>query len=173
MNEPINRRTALKLIAAATVVGAASGLRSNAANHPSPGPEARDPWRRSHDRVFLGGAFWANPMEDWRIADGGAECQSLGGNRSIHSLTHQITSPTKGFSMSVQLSQLEVQGNDAGAGFRLGVRSELNEYRSNCFVARGINAGVGLAGFERQRDFGPAGDAVEDEIDLLLAGTGR
>ena len=145
MNEPINRRTALKLIAAATMVGAASGLKSNAATtaaSSSPAPGTRDPWRRTHDRVFLGGAFWANPMEDWRIADGGAECQSLGGNRSIHSLTHQITSPLKGFAMSVQLSQLEVQGNDAGAGFRLGVRSELNEYRSNCFVARGINAGV-------------------------------
>ncbi len=171
MNEPINRRTALKLIAAATVVGAASGLRSNAANNPSPGPEARDPWRRSHDRVFLGGAFWANPMEDWRIADGGAECQSLGGNRSIHSLTHQITSPTKGFSMSVQLSQLEVQGNDAGAGFRLGVRSELNEYRSNCFVARGINAGVvdGQLRLGSKSEPLPPGTS-QKKIDLILNG---
>ena len=145
MNEPINRRTALKLIATATVVGATSGLRSNAATtaaSPSPDSGKSDPWRRTHDRVFLGGAFWANPMEDWQIADGGAECRSLGGNRSIHSLTHQITNPIKGFAMSVQLSQIEVQGIDAGAGFRLGVRSELNEYRSNCFVARGINAGV-------------------------------
>jgi len=118
MNEPINRRTALKLIATATVVGATSGLRSNAATtaaSPSPDPGKSDPWRRTHDRVFLGGAFWANPMEDWQIADGGVECRSLGGNRSIHSLTHQITSPLKGFAMSVQLSQLEVQGIDAGA----------------------------------------------------------
>lgn len=174
MNDPINRRTALKLIAAATVVGAASGLRSNAATaatSPSPNAKNVDPWSRAHDRVFLGGAFWANPMEDWQIAAGGAECLSLGGNRSIHSLTHQITSPTKGFVMSVQLSQLEVRGNDAGAGFRLGVRSELNEYRSNCFVAQGLNAGVanGQLRLGSKSAPLPPGTLLK-KIDLLLTG---
>jgi len=68
-------------------------------------------------------------MEDWQIADGGAECRSLGGNRSIHSLTHQITHPAKGFTLSAHISRLEMRGKDAGAGFRVSVRSELNEYR--------------------------------------------
>lgn len=145
MNTPITRRTALKLIATATIVGAAARPeRSVAATAPTRLPDAKptDAWARTHDRVWLGGEFWANPMENWRIAAGGAECLSLGGNRSIHSLTHQITSPAKGFTLSVNVSQLEVQGKDAGAGFRIGVRSELNEFRSNCFVGRGINAGV-------------------------------
>lgn len=141
MSQSITRRSALKLIATATVVGAASGTKTaSAANAPAPQPV--DAWSRTHDRVWLGGEFWANPMEDWQITDGGAECRSLGGNRSVHSLTHQITSPTKGFTMSVQMSQLEVRGKDTGGGFRLGVRSELNEYRSNCFAAGGVNAGV-------------------------------
>ncbi|MSU67788.1 MAG: twin-arginine translocation pathway signal, partial [Opitutaceae bacterium] len=100
-----------------------------------------------------------------------AECRSLGGNRSIHSLTHQITHPAKGFSLSVQLTQIEVRGKDAGAGFRLGARSELNEYRSNCFVARGINAGVA----DGQMLLGPrteplAAGADPKNIALLLTG---
>lgn len=145
MNEPITRRTALKLIATATVVGAASGAHTTAAaTAPARAPDGKtaDAWSRTHNRVWLGGEFWANPMEDWQIADGGAECRSLGGNRSIHSLTHQLTHPTKGFTLSVNVTQLEARGKDAGAGFRLGVRSELNDYRSNCFVTRGINAGL-------------------------------
>ncbi|MFP6601585.1 MAG: alkaline phosphatase D family protein, partial [Pirellulaceae bacterium] len=32
--------------------------------------------------------------------------------------------------------------NNMGAGFRIGVRSDLNEHRSNCFAKNGINAGI-------------------------------
>jgi alkaline phosphatase D len=174
MKQTITRRTALKLIATATVVGAASATKTasaaNAATRASGGQSA-DAWSRTHDRVFLGGEFWANPMEDWQIATGGAECRSIGGNRSIHSLTHQITKPTKGFTLSVRVSQVEVRGKDAGAGFRVGVRSELNEYRSNCFAARGLNAGVA----DGQLLLGPktvplATGANPKNLELLLTG---
>jgi hypothetical protein len=176
MNESISRRTALKLLATATVVGAASGPRPvAAASAPKRASDASSPdaWSRTHDRVWLGGEFWANPMEDWHVANGGAECRSLGGNRSIHSLTHQIADPAKGFTMSVQVSQLEVRGKDAGAGFRLGVRSELKEYRSNCFAAGGLNAGVA----DGQLLLGPkteplAAAADLQTIRLLLSGVG-
>jgi len=176
MSKTITRRTALKLIATATAVGAASGTKAVAAiTTPARTPDAKatDAWSRTNDRVWLGGHYWANPMEDWQIADGGAECRSLGGNRSIHSLTHQLTSPAKGFTMSVQVSQLEVRGKDAGAGFRLGVRSELNEYRSNSFAAGGINAGVA----DGRLVLGPkseplAAGADPKKIELLLTGVG-
>ena len=174
MHEPISRRAALKLIATATVVGAATGIKTSAAETaPTRTPQAKptDAWNRTHDRVWLGSEFWANPMEDWQVADGGAECRSLGGNRSIHSLTHQITNPEKGFTLSVQVSQLEVRGKDNGAGFRVGVRSELNEYRSNCFVARGINAGVADGQLLLGPKTGPLSAPVESKnIRLLLSG---
>jgi len=95
-----------------------------------------------HDRVWLGSDVWANPMEDWRVIDGAAECQSLGSNRSIHSITHQITNPVNFFAMAVRVQQVGSKGTDGGAGFRIGIRSEINEYRSNCFAAKGVNAGV-------------------------------
>ena len=34
------------------------------------------------------------------------------------------------------------QQKDGGAGFRIGIRSDINEYRSNSFADGGINAGL-------------------------------
>ncbi len=115
------------------------GARGGASAGTAPLP-TRDGWDTTHDRVFLGGAFWANPMEDWCVSEGGAECLSMGGGRSVHSLTHQVTQ-NGAFTMSVLLTRLETGKTDGGAGFRIGIRSEINEYRSNCFVQKGINAG--------------------------------
>jgi hypothetical protein len=30
-------------------------------------------WDKCHDRVWLGPEYWANPLQDWRIAGGRAE----------------------------------------------------------------------------------------------------
>tara|TARA_R110002049_G_scaffold27321_3_gene94397 strand:- start:25393 stop:27555 length:2163 start_codon:yes stop_codon:yes gene_type:complete len=84
-------------------------------------------------------------MEDWRVVDGAAECQSLGGDRNVHLITHQLTDPSKPFAMSVVISRVEFNKQDSGAGFKVGVKSELNEYRSNTFAKSGYRAGV-LAG---------------------------
>jgi len=173
MNENITRRTALKWVAAGTVAAAATRTEYGAAA-PVAGGKSADAWSRTHDRVWLGGEFWANPMEDWRIVDGAAECQSLGGNRSIHSLTHQITKPAKGFTMSVQVAQLEAKGVDAGAGFRIGVRSEINEHRSNCFVAKGVNAGVADGQLMLGANTGPLEAAADlKNIELHLSGVAK
>ncbi|MCA9265595.1 MAG: alkaline phosphatase D family protein, partial [Planctomycetales bacterium] len=99
-------------------------------------------WRNTHDRVFLGGAFWANPMEDWRIVDGSAECVATGGGRNVQLLTHEITDVSQPFSMSVEIRQVEKSGVDGGAGFRLGVRADVDDYRAHVFANNGIYAGV-------------------------------
>ncbi|QDU99009.1 alkaline phosphatase D family protein [Lignipirellula cremea] len=138
-NDP-DRRTVLKLAAAASAVVSVGASRADGAGAAE--VEVADAWSKTHDRVWLGGDYWANPMEDWRIVDGAAECQNLGGNRSVHSLTHQITRPDQGFRMTVRVEQVETKGKDAGAGFRIGVRSDINEHRSNCFAGNGLNAGV-------------------------------
>jgi len=135
MNKNISRRTGLKLITAGTLAGISGRSHAAAATKTT-----ADPWAKTHERVFLGGEFWANPMEDWRVSEGGAECMNKGGGRSVHSLTHQVTK-NGAFTMGVTLTRLEVEKTDGGAGFRIGIRSELNEHRSNCFVQKGINAG--------------------------------
>ncbi len=105
-------------------------------------PSFEDSWHNTHNRVWLGGDVWANPMEDWRVVDGAAECQTSGGNRNIHLVTHQVTDPKKELFMSVVTERVQVDKTDGGAGFRIGIRSDINEYRSNSFASGGIQAGI-------------------------------
>ncbi|TYK67199.1 alkaline phosphatase D family protein [Colwellia echini] len=151
MNNIISRRGALKFFGAgvgagvlAASAGCSSALTKNSATSPKVKvpTKTQDNWSNTYDRVWLGGEFWASPMEDWRVKDGYAECVNPGGNRSIHSLTHQITQTNAPFNVSVRIENLKENDNDGGAGIRLGARSELNEYRSNCFVREGLDIGI-------------------------------
>ena len=170
MNQKITRRTGLKWVAAGAAMGLSARTRSGTASAAS---ATIDAWSKAHDRVFLGGEFWANPMEDWRIVDGGAECLSAGGNRSVHSVTHQIAEPAKGFQMSVQMKRVEGAAGEGTGGFRIGIRSELNEHRSNCFVMKGVDAGV----VKGQLKLGPKSVALKAEpeggVTLELTGLGE
>lgn len=130
-----------------------------------------DDWSRLPDRVWLGHQFWANPMEDWRLRDGGAECHRRGGNRSVHLLTRQLSDPAKGFEMSVGIRRIDVVGKDGGAGFRVGISSELNEVRSNCFAGGGVDAGVTPDGLKLGNQTAPLPDGFDsDSFRLRLVG---
>ncbi|HSG69132.1 MAG TPA: alkaline phosphatase D family protein, partial [Planctomycetaceae bacterium] len=116
-----------------------------------------------------------------------AECQSMGGNRNIQLITHQLERADRPFSMSVRIGQVESKESDAGVGIRIGIRSDINEYRSNCFAGGGLNAGVvggqlALAGKRRKlegevdlKDFSlhltgkPAGDRYELALEVIHA----
>ena len=137
MPSPISRRSTLKLLAASAVAGVSRQASGQDKTQP-----ASDRWANSHDRVWLSGDVWANPMEDWCLHDGGAECRHAGPGRSIHSLTHQLVRNAR-FSMAVTVLRVDDGKQDHGAGFRIGLKSELDEYRSNCFVVEGIAAGWG------------------------------
>lgn len=139
------RRIALQIGAAGTSLVAPVSFA--VARHPAaesvPSADVfQSDWATSNDRVFLGENFWANPMEDWRVVDGAAECQSGGGARNIQLITRQLTDSSKSFEMAVTIEQVASGPQDGGAGFRVGVKSELNEYRSNAFASGGIRAGV-------------------------------
>lgn len=135
------RRSAIKTLGVAATV---AGLPSHSSAQDSSDKRGTDqcPWSVTHDRVWLGGQYWANPMEDWRVIDGAAECLSTAGGRNVQLITHQCTKPSAGFEMSVSVRQVEKAKGDGGAGFRVGVRSEINEYRSNCFAGGGLVAGL-------------------------------
>lgn len=99
-------------------------------------------WRKRFDRMWIGGEYWANPMEDWGLRAGGVECNSTGGNRSVHSLTCQLDDPGEAFHMSVRVRNMGTSAVDGGASIRIGIRSDIQEYRANCFVQSGLDAGV-------------------------------
>ena len=139
------RRIALQMGAAGTSLVAPISIvtasRPNSAQAAT-AAQFKSDWETSTDRVFLGEHFWANPMEDWRVVDGAAECQTGGGARNVQLITRQLTDNSKSFEMSVTLQQVTSGSKSGGAGFRIGVKSELNEYRSNAFAGGGIKAGV-------------------------------
>ncbi len=145
MTNNITRRNALKFVAAGVVATGVSSCvqTSNKTTKTKTGiAPVKDKWHKTNDRVWLGGEYWANPMEDWRINNGEAECISKGGNRSIHSLTHQLTNANKAFTISVNVKRLEQTKKDGGAGIRIGIRSDLNDYKSNCFIQEGFDCGI-------------------------------
>lgn len=127
-------------------------------------------WEHRHDRVFLGGGFWANPMEDWRIDEGWAACQTSGGGRNIHSLLYELTDVGKPFTVVAQVERPEQLGKDGGAGFRLGVSADIDDHRAACFANNGVIAGLRgdtlLLGKAKQKL--PA--AAPDRYVLLLVG---
>ncbi len=119
---------------------------------------AQTGWSTSPDRVWLGADYWANPMEDWHVVNGEAECKIGAGGRNVHLLTHQITDPTQPLEMSVKFRLIESAAAGGGAGFRIGVRSDIVEYRSNCFASGGIQAGV----INNELRLGPATKSLAD-----------
>ena len=138
----ISRRLSLKLLTAVPCLGLPL---HRAAGGQSPlTPDTRlDRWHESNDRVFLGETVWANPMEDWHVAGGWAECVVSSRNRSIHSLARQVVDADKAFTTSVRVRKPAGLSEDRGAGLRCGIKSELNEFRSNCFEhGTGIDAGI-------------------------------
>ncbi|MEM9346715.1 MAG: alkaline phosphatase D family protein [Planctomycetota bacterium] len=101
-----------------------------------------DKWANTHNRIFLGGEVWANPMENWRVVDGWAACQTAAAGRNIHALMYELTNPTKPFTLSVEVKKPEGLSNDGGAGFRLGIKADIADHRAACFVDDGIQAGL-------------------------------
>ena len=138
--------------------------------HGSSDGATRISWSETHNRVWLDPRIWANPMEDWRVVDGAAECQTTGGNRNLHLITHQWTDPTGSTNMSVLLRKIGGRSEDTGAGFRIGTKSELNEYRSNCFASNGIDAGVVEGKLILGREQGNKVIDVSEETVLKLTG---
>jgi alkaline phosphatase D len=103
-----------------------------------------DDWDERNDGVWAGPAFWANPLQDWRIQDGRLECIQAGVtgglDRNVHILTWQMK-PESLFSLRVRVSRLsdDVKG---WAGFRFASHGQFNEYRHNCIYGQGIDAGL-------------------------------
>ncbi len=170
-----NRRQALKTFgAAATVASLRGSSKAQETTDVAQDKAPACPWSKTHDRVWLGGEYWANPMEDWVIQGGAAECRTAGGGRNVHLITHQLTEPQAGFRMEVVVRQLDKGSTDGGAGFRVGVQSELNEYRSNAFASGGLMAGIIDGNLVLNRNFlSTQLDPAVADVHLSLVGEAR
>ncbi|MEX2672446.1 MAG: alkaline phosphatase D family protein [Phycisphaeraceae bacterium] len=120
-----------------------SGRRAAAAAEGEPAAFASQ-WHRCVDRPWLGEAYWANPLPDWRIAGGRAECVNRGGDRNVHLLTHRLGEHDGDFRTSVVVGRLDGALGDGGGtvGFRVGITGPLNDYRNALLFGGGLNAGI-------------------------------
>src|ERR1044071_1729247 len=103
-------------------------------------------WPLSFDRIWLGPEYWANPIQDWRIAAGHIECINAALDRNVHLLTRQLGAQSGDLSLSVRIGRVggeTINKGKGSAGFRVGAISPLRDYRSSLFVSNsGINAGI-------------------------------
>jgi alkaline phosphatase D len=123
---------------------AAPWLRGAAAQKPA---GFRSRWHESPDRIWLGAECWANPLQDWRIANGRIECAHAAPDRNVHALTCHLGDRRGTLDMRVQLGPIAgTLAPAAWAGFRVGARGPLGDYRNNLIQSRGLDAGIDSSG---------------------------
>jgi alkaline phosphatase D len=103
---------------------------------------------KTADRVWIGPEYWANPLQDWRIAQGRLECIKAMPDRHVHLLTHALGTGSGEFTTSVHLGRIggALGGAPGSAGFRIGIRGPLDDYRNGLIFGRGLDAGITGAG---------------------------
>ena len=114
-----------------------------------PGNEFLANWRDCPDRVWLGPDFWSNPLQDWRVAGGRAECTNAAADRNVHVLTRSLSERDAAFTLRVRVGRADGSplGRGAGSfGFRIGIRGPLPDHRNSLIFGRGLDAGVTAAG---------------------------
>src|SRR3954468_12582133 len=124
--ENMNRREFLCDTAAETVgLVAASELLRAAFGAEPPGVDGfASRWHAMHDRVWIGPEYWANPLQDWRVAGGRLECVNAAPDRNVQLLTRELGPGPGDVIMSVRVGR--VGGGALGAGrgsvgFRAGI----------------------------------------------------
>ena len=145
MGMPKTKLTRRRFIGGSASLAASSlvspSLRADAAPQTT---EWRSNWDRSPDRIWLGPEYWANPLQDWRIANGRIECTNAALDRNVHVLTRQLADRSGTLDMRVRVGSL---GNGLAAtagsvGFRIGAQGPLLEYRNSLISGRGLEAGI-------------------------------
>lgn len=187
MNTPdnLNRRAFLSRsaqLAATSLLTARLSPRLQAAGQPA--APFRSAWERSPDRIWTGAEYWANPLQDWRVAGGRLECIRDAPDRNVHVLTRQLANRTGTLELAVGVGRagLGPLAGSGSAGFRLGILGtlkdypDLHDYRNNLWptaAGAGFDAGFTADGFLFLGR--PAGgnrvklDLARERVDLRLS----
>ncbi len=106
-------------------------------------------WQNWPDMPWIGPEYWGNRLQDWQIREGKAVCDVSEPNRSLHCLTCQLTDQAEAFESSVviHLRNQQVPASARNyAGFRLGAKATLQDYRSAAVFGQGLDAGITTEG---------------------------
>ena len=95
----LTRRHFLQNSAALAVGAAVATTLPPLAGAAETGDEFLANWRDCPDRVWLGPDFWSNPLQDWRVAGGRAECTNAAADRNVHVLTRSLSERDAAFTL--------------------------------------------------------------------------
>jgi alkaline phosphatase D len=135
---------------------------------------------RTPDRPWIGPEYWANPLQDWRIAGGALECIMTGPARSLMLLTRELSDRPAPFSTSIAIQPWKVSADKTATGwvgFRIAARGRFGDYRDDAVYGKGIEAGLRADGslFIGDSSNAGVGDAATIgrlQIELLESGGG-
>src|SRR4029077_5905527 len=88
--------------------------------------------------------YWANPLQDWRVAGGRIECIKAAANRNVHLLTRQLGEQAGDLEMTICIGRVgggKLAGGKGSAGFRIGIMGPLRDYRNSLIYGQGLDAG--------------------------------
>ncbi len=149
MKNRIDRRDFLKKAGGTALGATAMTLWLPALGETAESAEAsfRSAWPRDVSRPWPGPEYWSNPLQDWRVREGRLECFSPGGDRNVALLTRSISERNGDLALTVRLGPLgDAQPERGFVGFRVGIKSAMNDYRAAAIYGRGMNAGVNADG---------------------------
>ena len=168
------RLTRRRFIAGSASLAATSVVAPLLRGAQSKAPEFRSRWNDCPDRIWLGAEYWANPLQDWQIANGRIECTNAAPDRNVHVLTRQLGERSGTLEMSVRLGRIEpTAAKRESAGFRIGARGPLDEYRNNAIFGRGLDAGINPEGTLFVGDVRGTTNVPREDTELALAAVPR
>ena len=147
-----DRRGFLKSAAAGTLGVALAGCATSGASSPKTRAgktpaEFRSRWPDGAERVWIGPDYWANPLQDWRLAERG-RVELVGGGeteRNVQLLTHRAGERPGRLVLRAHLGFYDQPGQ-GHAGFGLGVQGPIDDYRSDAVYGEGLSAGLTSTG---------------------------
>ena len=102
------------------------------------------------ERIWIGPDYWANRLQDWRLAGGRLECIATDPKmpmRTVHLTTVQLNDQPQGFQMQVRTGPLVYgtkEKENSWSGFLIGVGHGTLNYKSACLVHHFSGTGGGL-----------------------------
>ncbi len=118
---------------------------------PAAAQQFQSAWQRANDQTWVGASYWANRLQDWRVADGRLECVDDRNRpmRTVHLLTHRLSPRAGAMDMVVRTGVIAgVDSPDAKVGFLIGVGGQKMDYRAAAIVhgfggnGAGVFAGI-------------------------------
>ena len=143
----LNRRNFLHGMGAIGTGIAVSGSVDRAEARPKSAEQRNDPWSQVPDRVWIGPEYWANPLQDWRIAGGQLECTNAAANRNVHWLDPipGRASRHAGYARDhFPRGRKNARDGKGSAGFRIGIRGPLEDYRNAVVFGNGLDVGFNV-----------------------------